>query len=64
MMAVPDVAKQYAKLLNFLIEDLNTDPKSMHLIGHSLGAHVSGFAGRNVKNGRIGRITGTFIIKN
>lgn len=35
-------------------------PKQMHLVGHSLGAHVAGFAGKEVKkrSSRIYRITG------
>ncbi|CAG9830871.1 unnamed protein product [Diabrotica balteata] len=36
---------------------MNVNPKDIHLIGHSLGAHVSGFAGRRLKR-RISRITG------
>ena len=30
----------------------------IHLIGHSLGAHISGYAGERIKNPQIGRITG------
>lgn len=31
--------------------------KDVHLIGHSLGAHISGYAGQSIK--QLGRITGT-----
>lgn len=58
MRKTSDVAKHYSELLNFIADDLNTDPKDMHLIGHSLGAHVSGFAARRVRKGKVGRITG------
>lgn len=37
--------------------------KNVHLIGHSLGAQISGYAGQRIKN--LGRITGkniTFLI--
>lgn len=58
MMATTDVAKHYAKLLNYVADKQDTDPKDIHLIGHSLGAHISGFAGRRVQRGKVGRITG------
>lgn len=32
----------------------------MHLVGHSLGAHIAGYAGHQVKG--IGRITGKYRI--
>lgn len=58
MLMTPRVATYYATFLNFLVDNLNVDPKDMHLIGHSLGAHISGFAGRQVRTGKVGRITG------
>ncbi|VEN53807.1 unnamed protein product [Callosobruchus maculatus] len=54
-----EVGAYYAKFLEYLVENLGADPKDIHLIGHSLGAHVIGFAGRRLKNGKkLGRITG------
>ena len=44
-----------------LIGNLTQDPKKIHAIGHSLGAHVSGHIGREVQNqgnAKIGRVTG------
>ncbi|KAL1490868.1 hypothetical protein ABEB36_011553 [Hypothenemus hampei] len=58
MMATPKVGKHYGKFLNYLVDELGVKPVDIHLVGHSLGAHVSGFAGRTVKRGKIGRITG------
>lgn len=57
-----NVGTYLSKFLNHLIEDVGIDAKSLHLIGHSLGAHVVGFAARQVKNGKIGRITGNYLI--
>ncbi|KAG7300591.1 hypothetical protein JYU34_014885 [Plutella xylostella] len=37
------------------------DPASIHIIGHSLGAHISGFTGKqftNLTGARVGRISG------
>ena len=42
-----------------LIKTLGVDVGRVHLIGHSLGAHVAGYAGEKFQsNGKIGRITG------
>lgn len=45
-------------LANFLLKliDLGADRASIHIIGHSLGSHVAGFAGKRLRP-RIGRIT-------
>ncbi|XP_049878505.1 pancreatic triacylglycerol lipase-like [Pectinophora gossypiella] len=45
------------EFLNFLIEE-GVSMDDMHLIGHSLGAHVVGIAGAFVKKGPIDTITG------
>ena len=50
-------------LVGFFVERLlnitKAPPENVHLIGHSLGAHVVGYAGKRLKksNRRIGRIT-------
>ena len=54
---------------DILISRLNQDPKKIHAIGHSLGAHVSGHIGRKVQNindhhinnAKIGRVTGKYV---
>ena len=42
---------------NLLIKTLKQNPRLIHVIGHSLGAHLSGHMGRN-SGLKIGRITG------
>ena len=52
-------------VIDILINTLNQNPKKIHAIGHSLGAHISGHIGREVQNSnnaKIGRVTG--MIKN
>lgn len=49
-----------AHLVKLLMEEGGVDPRRIHLIGHSLGAHLSGYVGHKIKEfgARIGRITG------
>uniref|UniRef100_A0A1A9WAL0 Lipase domain-containing protein n=1 Tax=Glossina brevipalpis TaxID=37001 RepID=A0A1A9WAL0_9MUSC len=51
------VGRAVAKLIDLLVETKKADPKRIHLIGHSLGAHIMGYAGSYTKY-RVGRITG------
>ncbi|XP_071118489.1 pancreatic triacylglycerol lipase-like [Haliotis cracherodii] len=52
------VGAMTARLLTKLQEQ-GADSATFHMIGHSLGAHVAGYAGRrNTDTGRVGRITG------
>lgn len=49
------------KLIEELIKSRNADPKKFILIGHSLGAHIMGFAGRYINdtlNTKVGIIMG------
>ncbi|XP_025155365.1 pancreatic triacylglycerol lipase-like isoform X2 [Harpegnathos saltator] len=44
--SVPQVASRAALMLNFLEENAGLNPDTTKLIGHSLGAHISGLAAR------------------
>lgn len=52
-----NVGKYIAKFIDFLIEH-GSNPDNIHVIGHSLGAHVAAFAGENLTKGKLGRVTG------
>ncbi|OWR54625.1 insect intestinal lipase 6 [Danaus plexippus plexippus] len=44
--AVPDVGVHVARLLDFVFDTAGGNWDNVHLVGHSLGAHVMGNAGR------------------
>lgn len=48
-------------LARFLIEEFNLKPRDTHLIGHSVGVHVAGAAGKCLKKDyELRRISGEF----
>ncbi|XP_072495109.1 pancreatic lipase-related protein 2-like [Notamacropus eugenii] len=51
------VGAEVAYLINVLSTEFGYSPSNVHLIGHSLGAHAAGEAGKRLQ-GQIGRITG------
>jgi len=53
---VPGVGADVAQLLKDLDQAKGLPPGLVHLVGHSLGAHVAGFVGKNLPN--IARISG------
>ncbi|XP_075235094.1 pancreatic triacylglycerol lipase-like [Lycorma delicatula] len=50
------VGSEIGRFINYLVKFNNLDPSTVHLIGHSLGAHVASYAAKSVKG--IGRVTG------
>ena len=52
------VGTYVGQFLSLLEQNNYIDLRNIHMIGHSLGAHISGIAGAYV-GGRVGRITGT-----
>lgn len=47
-----------ARLIDYLHQQLGSNMNHIHLIGHSLGAHIAGYAGRFAQH-TVERISGT-----
>lgn len=58
--AVQPVGMYSAKLVDVLVNELNVSPSTIHVMGHSLGAHVAGNIGKSVTFGNLPRITGPY----
>lgn len=52
------VGAMLANFIHLLVQYKDADVQKMHLIGHSLGSHVAGFAGQRFVKKKIRRITG------
>ena len=52
------VGAQIAQLVQKLMNATGAAADSFHIIGHSLGAHVAGYAGERIPH--LGRITGKY----
>lgn len=53
-----EVGPLLAQHLDFLHENNALDFSTLYVTGHSLGAHIAGIAGKNVRRGRINTIIG------
>ena len=53
----PVVGRMIGCVINKLKNELNLDPQNVHLVGHSLGGQVVGYAGKNVTEPKVKRIT-------
>ncbi|XP_002137241.2 phospholipase A1 VesT1.02-like [Drosophila pseudoobscura] len=58
VIAVPGAGGKVGEMINYLHEHHGMSLDSLEVIGHSLGAHVSGYAGKTVGKGRIHSIVG------
>ncbi|XP_055541431.1 lipase member H-like isoform X2 [Wyeomyia smithii] len=56
--ATRDVGRHVGAFIDRMVVEQLTNLDSVHIIGHSLGAHTSGFAGSFVRSGRVARVTG------
>lgn len=56
--AVSPIGYYTASFVDFLVLDVGVTSNSIHVVGHSLGAHIAGVVGENVTFGNLSRITG------
>ncbi|XP_046396030.1 inactive pancreatic lipase-related protein 1-like [Ischnura elegans] len=53
-----EIGAYIAQMVEFLVSEGDLDLGRLHLMGHSLGAHVMGQAGKHMLSEKISRITG------
>lgn len=58
MLMTSKIGARLAKVLDNIVHLGLVKSEDIHLIGHSLGAHIAGVCGSLTKSGNIGRITG------
>lgn len=57
MNGVREAGQYLADFIKWL-KNMGVSLDDIHLVGHSMGAHVAGVGAGRVKNGKVGRITG------
>lgn len=55
------VGAEIGLLVNYMIKEHGSKATDFHLVGHSLGSHISGYAGSRIPG--LGRITGNYLLK-
>lgn len=55
---VQPIGVYVAQLIDFLVDKKLASLDDIHVIGFSLGAHAAGYAGKNVKSGKLPKIVG------
>lgn len=53
-----------AKVLDWISDKIGIKNSRLHMIGHSLGAHIAGFTAQTMKKlsgGKVSRVTGNLI---
>ncbi|KAM7360160.1 phospholipase A1 VesT1.02-like [Cochliomyia hominivorax] len=58
VLAVSGVGKKVAALVDFLVKNHDLKLDTLEIIGHSLGAHVAGYTGKNIATGKAHTIVG------
>ncbi|XP_037821227.1 phospholipase A1 VesT1.02-like [Lucilia sericata] len=58
VLAVPRVGEKVASMVDYLVKEHGMSLDTLYVIGHSLGAHVAGYCGKNVKTGQVHAIIG------
>ncbi|TMW42849.1 hypothetical protein DOY81_012072, partial [Sarcophaga bullata] len=58
VLAVPGAGQKIAAMVDFLVKNYNMKLDTLEIIGHSLGAHVAGFTGKNIATGKAHAIVG------
>uniref|UniRef100_A0A224XS44 Putative pancreatic lipase-like enzyme n=1 Tax=Panstrongylus lignarius TaxID=156445 RepID=A0A224XS44_9HEMI len=54
---IVDIAEVIAKLVDKLCDEFGIDPDNIHIVGHSLGAHLAGIVGLKTAR-KLSRVTG------
>ncbi|XP_013107012.1 phospholipase A1-like [Stomoxys calcitrans] len=58
VVAIPRTGARIAEMIDFLNECCGLSFDTLTVVGHSLGAHVAGHTGKNVKKGRVHTVIG------